>query len=121
MSITTVHFGPIQMERNNKVTKEERRVIKQAYNLLYEAGTKFPVASQEASDRRDRAAALLKRVLTGMIHTNDRAYPFGYDKDWRVWRPYRVPHHFGHYKTEVAAQKSADRINAALGIGKELK
>ena len=45
------------------MTKEEDRLIKQAYDLLYEAGTKFAIASQEASDRRNRAAALLKRVL----------------------------------------------------------
>ena len=62
---------------------------------------------------------ILKEKGTTMIRTNDRAYPFEYDKEWRVWRPDRCPHHFGHYKTEAAAQRSADRINAALGIGKE--
>lgn len=45
------------------------------------------------------------------------AYPFFYDLgdgEWRVWRPDRIPHHFGHYKTQERAAKSADRINHAL-------
>ena len=52
------------------------------------------------------------------------AYPFRYDlpnrfigedrSEWRVWRPDRVPHHFGHYATQERAIKSANRINRAL-------
>lgn len=45
------------------MTKNERRLIQQAYNLLYAAGTQYPIASQAACDRRCRAAALLKRTL----------------------------------------------------------
>ena len=40
-----------------------RDLIRQAHELLCEAGTKFPIASQAACDRRNRAAALLQRVL----------------------------------------------------------
>lgn len=51
--------------------------------------------------------------------TSDRAYPFEYDLrrggyEWRVWRPDRIPHHFGHYKNEAAAWRSADRINERI-------
>ena len=45
--------------------KNERRLTQQAYDLLYEAGTKYPIASQAACDSRRRAAALLKRALDG--------------------------------------------------------
>jgi hypothetical protein len=62
-----------------------------------------------------------------VIECNAKAYPFEYDlndgkpenwgkTEWRVWRPDRCPHHFGHYKTKERAQASADRINKALGI-----
>jgi len=56
------------------------------------------------------------------------AFPFRYNLgtdqhyisrgwEWRVWRPDRVPHHFGHYTTEDRATKSADKINRLLYKG----
>ena len=52
------------------MTQEEKQTVKQAYDLLYEAGTKFPIASQVACDRRNRAAALLKRILASAPEGN---------------------------------------------------
>lgn len=49
------------------MTEEQYQIIKQAYNLLYEAGTKFPISSQTAHDRRNRAATLLKRILESQV------------------------------------------------------
>lgn len=45
------------------MTKEERRLIQQAYDLQWEALTEHPIGSQAASDRLCRAGALLRRVL----------------------------------------------------------